>query len=84
MKTAVRNPDGTVLAEVEHRDSMRTWIQLFLVFGTFAASPSSVADATLYTSRARRSTTCMPAARGDHAPRTPASPAEPATAASSP
>ncbi len=48
MRTAVRNPEGTVLAEVEHGDAMTTWIQLFLVFGTIAASPNSVAEATLY------------------------------------
>lgn len=48
MKTAVRDADGKVLAEVERHDGVTTWIQLFLVFGTFVRSPNAVVDGLLY------------------------------------
>jgi hypothetical protein len=48
MKTAVRDGSGAVLAEVERHDALTTWIQLFLVFGTFARPPNAVAEAVLY------------------------------------
>lgn len=69
MRTAVRGADGSVLAEVEHRDALRTWIQLFLIFGTFAASPNAVAESILY-DMARASIQDLDA-RGAWSPRQP-------------